>query len=980
MAEPVIVPVQAKVIDVDTSEMNFKDVSAEISKSMTGIKKSIQDAFKGIDPSAINKPIEQAMTSVKKSVQAAEDAQIRYNEALIRAGKSTEEYKSAISSANSAVSDQQALVNELSKLGPAAAPFLNDAKTKLNELIEARNKINPLDFVDNAEPIQLEKIANAYKKVLSAQENVNTQSKNFNKVAHDNRFSDEYTKMAKEAESYGKKLSALDEKFKNMQRQGATANQWQTARNQAESYTRKLEEVITKMRAAVNAGSAFRFGDGNKDEANAQINRLASAGGGNVGSQVALGKATRIANLIKSGFGKALSVVGKVSSALGGVAKRVVGCIKNMNLFGKAGHRTSTDLQSRFKKLGKNILMFGLGFRTMYFAVKRLRNIFIEGFKLMGDEFDEFGKPMKTMMESFNRLKGSLATAFQPIASVVIPILTKAMNYLSGMLETIGKFTATLTGQGYIYKAIAKNINSVAGAAKNANNQLGSYDKLEVINDHNTGYDYEKQTIGETDRAVSSFAQMVKDAWEKANFKGVGEYVTEQLLNVLDIVEKNIIPRVTSFVNRVLRSVNTFFDGFDSKAIGAKLGSIVNTIVNGLDWSQLGMMFANLHNVVWEFVDGIVNKIDWVALGKALSTGVNSLFTSLNIESFVGAISGLSKGIVNLFITAITLIDWKGIANTLLSAIQTLLQNVGNDMVNTNNPIVSAFGEVVLAIGETIDKLRPAVEAIIASVSPLIQSILPIFSELLPPIAEIISGIVVTILPPLVKLISVLLPPLIRLVDALLPILRDFLVRISNEIANLAEFLSDVVVPIFDVLVGVVELVTGTVGVLFRALRGEFGSVKDIFNELLKAWKKPINNIIGAVESLVNNVISGFNSMINSLNKIQISIPDWVPKYGGQSFGINLPKLNSVKIPRLAQGAVIPPNQEFLAMLGDQKHGTNIEAPLDTIKQALAEVLAEVGGGNREPIVLQVNGRTLAKVVWDEQEKRYKQTGKYSPA
>jgi hypothetical protein len=67
-------------------------------------------------------------------------------------------------------------------------------------------------------------------------------------------------------------------------------------------------------------------------------------------------------------------------------------------------------------------------------------------------------------------------------------------------------------------------------------------------------------------------------------------------------------------------------------------------------------------------------------------------------------------------------------------------------------------------------------------------------------------------------------------------------------------------------------------------------------------------------------------------------------------------------------------------MLGDQKSGTNIEAPLDTIKQAVAEVLAEMGGGNREPIVLQVNGRSLAQVVWDEQEKHYKQTGRYSPA
>ena len=116
--------------------------------------------------------------------------------------------------------------------------------------------------------------------------------------------------------------------------------------------------------------------------------------------------------------------------------------------------------------------------------------------------------------------------------------------------------------------------------------------------------------------------------------------------------------------------------------------------------------------------------------------------------------------------------------------------------------------------------------------------------------------------------------------------------------------------------------------------------------------------------------------MIRAMNKLSFDIPSWVPGLGGKKFGFNLKEIKTVKIPKLAQGAVIPPNKEFLAMLGDQKHGTNIEAPLDTIKQALAEVLAEAGGGNKAPIVLQVNGRTLAQVVWDEQEKRYKQTGK----
>jgi len=67
-------------------------------------------------------------------------------------------------------------------------------------------------------------------------------------------------------------------------------------------------------------------------------------------------------------------------------------------------------------------------------------------------------------------------------------------------------------------------------------------------------------------------------------------------------------------------------------------------------------------------------------------------------------------------------------------------------------------------------------------------------------------------------------------------------------------------------------------------------------------------------------------------------------------------------IPQLAHGAVIPPNKEFLAVLGDQKSGTNVEAPLSTIKQAVMEALAQ---GSREPINvnLVVDGKTLARVV-----------------
>ena len=57
-----------------------------------------------------------------------------------------------------------------------------------------------------------------------------------------------------------------------------------------------------------------------------------------------------------------------------------------------------------------------------------------------------------------------------------------------------------------------------------------------------------------------------------------------------------------------------------------------------------------------------------------------------------------------------------------------------------------------------------------------------------------------------------------------------------------------------------------------------------------------------------------------------------------------------MQIPRLAQGAVIPPNREFLAVLGDQRHGTNLEAPEDLIRKIVRE---EAGGGGETTALLQ---------------------------
>lgn len=111
-------------------------------------------------------------------------------------------------------------------------------------------------------------------------------------------------------------------------------------------------------------------------------------------------------------------------------------------------------------------------------------------------------------------------------------------------------------------------------------------------------------------------------------------------------------------------------------------------------------------------------------------------------------------------------------------------------------------------------------------------------------------------------------------------------------------------------------------------------------------FKSAFNGIIDVLNAFISKTLGKINLAIDGINALSFDIPDWVPVIGGNSFGPNLPKITIPQIPKLAQGAVIPPNREFMAILGDQKHGTNIEAPLATIQEAVAAVMADYEAAN----------------------------------
>ena len=157
-------------------------------------------------------------------------------------------------------------------------------------------------------------------------------------------------------------------------------------------------------------------------------------------------------------------------------------------------------------------------------------------------------------------------------------------------------------------------------------------------------------------------------------------------------------------------------------------------------------------------------------------------------------------------------------------------------------------------------------------------------------------------------------------------------------------------------------------------VKGIVDYFEDSFADIVKFIKNPINTALDNIGEFINTIIRGVNNLTKAINGIKISGTN---PFTGKSFsyGMNIPNISEIKMPHLAQGAVIPPNKEFLALLGDQRQGTNIETPLDTMVEAFEKALDSRGSANHEPIVLQLEGRTVAQVVWNEEEKKYKQTG-----
>ena len=369
-----------------------------------------------------------------------------------------------------------------------------------------------------------------------------------------------------------------------------------------------------------------------------------------------------------------------------------------------------------------------------------------------------------------------------------------------------------------------------------------------------------------------------------------------------------------------------------SSMLPGQLGTI-GTAVAGLVIAVGGL------KLLWEGLnDAWENGIDWgnfttmLAGAAALVLGLGLAFGSLgrSIGLLVAGVALLVVGFKDISEHGVT---WENLATILAGVVGVALGLFG------------VFGKVGGAIG-----------LLVGGIALLVAGFKDVFNNgfTLQNTLMVIAGLFATGLG-IALLTGSLIPALIAGIGGILLAITVLTGNGGQLINNLKQIME-----------GLSQFITGIMT----------GDIEGAFEGLKNAGKGAVNAILTVFGSMVNIVIRGLNWLIEKINTIKFTVPEWVPLIGGNSVGFNLKKVKEWDIPQLAQGAVIPPNREFLAVLGDQKNGTNIETPLATMVQAFKQAMAESGGGGGDTtIILELDGQQFGKATYKAYNRESRRVG-----
>ena len=278
--------------------------------------------------------------------------------------------------------------------------------------------------------------------------------------------------------------------------------------------------------------------------------------------------------------------------------------------------------------------------------------------------------------------------------------------------------------------------------------------------------------------------------------------------------------------------------------------------------------------------------------------------------------------------------------NPILS-LKELLAKFGRDILNLlTQPIIDNKDTIKQVLQELLDFIQPSISIVKDLITNFVDAIEVAYDSVIAPIIHAITEIVSVAVLVIMNMILLLLDTLERL--------RDGWARLEEATSKIWNAIKSSILTIIRAIQTGIDTVIGKIQ---NSWNNTWTSVKNttsqIFNDMWAAIKSTINAILSGVESMANGVVRAINKMVDALNNLHFDIPDWVPGgLGGKSFGLHIPHISEVAIPRLAQGGFVRANTPQLAMIGDNRHQGEIVAPEDKMQAMVDRAVAMASNQN----------------------------------
>lgn len=624
--------------------------------------------------------------------------------------------------------------------------------------------------------------------------------------------------------------------------------------------------------------------------------------------------------------------------------------------------------------------------------LKEIRDIFMAGF---WDGLGDYKPILAELQADFQSIGEMLKEIFTDPA-----VVDSASNFARSWIYAIGQITGSLARIGL---TIAQNL--VGGVEKflaQEKDRIKNY----LVEMFNVGAEV-GQLLGNLAVAIADiFSVFGSDTAQQITgniisiFAEVGMMVSENALklgrDILTMIAQPIIDNkdlikdalmgtleaIEPFTSGILILVQNIRDGI-TDIYDNHLKPFFDSVAEGFS-AIFGALLEGYNTYMVPVLEGLGQKFQELMDGP-VGIAINQ------IVEFIGKLIDALKILWETVL--VPLFTW--IAENIMPVLSTIVQYIGENVLNILSLIAEAIGNLADVLSGIIDFLVGVFtgdwELAWTGIQEIFSGVWELITGILSSAWEFITTAVTNALEVVKEVISTGWNGIKTLTSSVWKTIQNVLSTVWNTLKKLAssafEKIGDVISGIWetiqdvtgdiwngiqDTISGIVESISDKVSSVFEGMRD---AVSGIFESLVGLVKSPLNTIIDFLNRLIGAAQNAWNTIADFLS-FSIDIPWPISELTGWgSFSLSVPRIDgNFSLPYLASGAVIPPNSPFMAVLGDQNRGTNIEAPLETIKQAVRDVVGENTGGVYH-VSADVSGRTLLDIVIDEAELRQRRNG-----